>query len=72
MFKTHNGFSQISFLDIFHKYNKNNFYSLRSQIDFHIPRINTALKAVESVRYFGPVTIFLSIIMPLLKTKSSK
>ena len=49
MFKIHQGFSQISFLD------ENNFYSLRSQPDFQIPRINTTLKGVESVRYLGPV-----------------
>ena len=25
MFKIHNGFSQVSFLDLFHNYNENNF-----------------------------------------------
>ena len=54
MFKTHHGFSHISFLDLFHNYNYN-FYSLRSQLDFQIPRINTTLKRTESVRYFGPI-----------------
>ena len=49
MFKIHQGFSQISFLD------ENNFYSLRSQPDFQIPRIKTSLKGAESVRYLGPV-----------------
>ena len=49
MFKIHQGFSQISFLD------ENNFYSLRSQPDFQIPRINTILKGAESVQYLGPV-----------------
>ena len=38
MFKINQGFSQISFLD------ENNFYSLRSQPDFQIARINTTLK----------------------------
>ena len=51
MFKTHHGFSQVSFLDLFHNYNYN-FYSLRSQLDF---QINTTLKRTESVRYFGPI-----------------
>ena len=50
MFKIHQGFSQVSFLD------ENNFYSLRSQPDYQIPRINTTLKGAESVRYLGPVT----------------
>ena len=45
--KISNGFSQVSFLDLFHNYNENNFYSLRSQPDFQIPRINTALKGIE-------------------------
>ena len=49
IFKIHQGFSQISFLD------ENNFYSLRSQPDFQIPRIKTSLKGAESVRYLGPV-----------------
>ena len=49
MFKIHQGFSQISFMD------KNNFYSLRSKSDFQIPRISTTLKGTESVRHFGPV-----------------
>ena len=55
MFKILNGFSQVFFLDIFHNYNENNFYSLRSQTDFQIPRINAILKGIEAVRYFGPV-----------------
>ena len=55
MFKIHNGFSQVSFLDLFHNYNENYFYSLRSQPDFQIPSINTILKGIETVRYFGPV-----------------
>ena len=45
--KISNGFSQVSFLDLFHNYNENNFYSLRPQPDFQIPRINTALKGIE-------------------------
>ena len=49
MFKIHQEFSQISFLD------GNNFYSLRSQPDFQIPRINTTLKGAESAQYLGPV-----------------
>ena len=49
MFKFHQGFSQISSLD------ENDFYSLRSQPDFQIPRININLKGAESVRYLGPV-----------------
>ena len=31
MFKIHHGFSRVSFLDLFHNYNENNFYSFRSQ-----------------------------------------
>ena len=49
MFQICQGFSQFSFLD------ENNFYSLRSQPDFQIPRINTNLKGAESVRYLRPV-----------------
>ena len=55
MFKIHNEFSQVSFLDFFHNYNENNFYRLRSQPDFLIPRINSTLKGIESVQNFGPV-----------------
>ena len=44
VFKTHHGFSQVSFLDLFHNYNGNNFYSLRSKSEFQIPVINTTLK----------------------------
>ena len=55
MFKIHNGFSQVLFLDFFHNYYENGFYSLRSQPDFQIPRINTTLKGIESVQYFEPV-----------------
>ena len=47
MLKIHHGFSQVSFLDLLHNYNENNFYSLRSQHDFHIPRINITLKGTE-------------------------
>ena len=54
MSKIHYGFSQVSFLDLLHNYDYN-FYSLRFQPDFQIPRINTTLKGTESVRYFGPV-----------------
>ena len=54
MFKIHHGFSQVYFLDLFHNYTYN-FYSLLSQPDFQIPRINTTLKGKESVRYFGPI-----------------
>ena len=56
MFKDHHEFSQVSFLDLFHNYNENNFYSLWSQPDFPIPRINTTLKGTEPIRYFGPVS----------------
>ena len=49
MFKIHQGFSQISFLD------ENNFYSLRPQPDYQVPGINTNLKGAESVQYLGPV-----------------
>ena len=49
MLKIRQGFSQITFLD------ENNFYGLWSQPDSQIPRINTALKGAESVRYLGPV-----------------
>ena len=55
MFKIHHGFSQVSFLDLLHNYNENNFYSLWSQPDFPIPSINTTLKGTEPIRYFGPV-----------------
>ena len=55
MFKIHNGFSKVSFPEFFHFYNKNNSYSLRSQSDFRITRINTTLKGTEPARYFGPV-----------------
>ena len=34
MFKIHHGFSQVSFLDLLHKYDENNFYSLRSHTAF--------------------------------------
>ena len=33
---------------------KINFYCLQSQPNFQIPRINTTLEGLESVRYFGP------------------
>ena len=33
MFNFHHGFSRVSFLDLFHNYNENNFYSFRSQPD---------------------------------------
>ena len=33
MLKIHHGFSQVSFLDLFHNHNERNFYSLRSQPD---------------------------------------
>ena len=55
MFKIHHGFSQVSCLNLFHNYNENNFYSLRSQPDFQIPRTGTTLRGTDSVRYFGPV-----------------
>ena len=55
MFKIQHGFSQFTFLDLFHNYDENNFYSLSSQPDFQIPRINTILKGTEPVRYFRPV-----------------
>ena len=55
MLKIHQGFSQVFFLDLSHNYNENNFYSLRFQPDFQIPRINTTLKGTESVRYLEPV-----------------
>ena len=55
MFKIHHGFSQVSFLDLLHNYYENNFYSLWSQPDFQIPRINTNLKGTESVTNFGPI-----------------
>ena len=44
MFKIYNGFSQTSFPDLFHGYNGNNFYTLRSQPGFQIPRIKEATK----------------------------
>ena len=31
MFKIHHGFLRVFFLDLLHNYNKNNFYSFRSQ-----------------------------------------
>ena len=57
MFKIHNGFSQVSFLDLLHNYHKNNVHDLRSQPDFQIAnlQINITLKRIESVRYFGAV-----------------
>ena len=55
MLKIHQGFAQVFFLDLSHNYNENNFYSLRFQQDFQIPRINTTLKGTESVRYLEPV-----------------
>ena len=33
MFKIHDGFSKVSFLDLFYNYIENNFYSFRSQPD---------------------------------------
>ena len=67
MFKTHNGFLQVFFLDLFHYYTENNFYSLRSQRGFQISRINITLKGKESERYFGTV---IWIILKRLKQKS--
>ena len=55
MFKIDKEFLQVSSLVFFHKYNENNVYCLLSQPDLHIPRINTTLKDIESVQYFGPV-----------------
>ena len=55
MFKIHHEFSQVSFLDLFHNYNENNLYSLRSQHGFQIPRINVTLKGTESAQFFGTV-----------------
>ena len=40
---------------MFHNYNENNLDSLQSQPDLQIPRINTSLKGIESVRYFRAV-----------------
>ena len=51
MFTIHHGFSQVSFLDLFHNYN---FYSLQSQSDFQIPRINFEKNRVCMI-IFGPV-----------------
>lgn len=53
MLKTHNEFSQVSFLDFFHNHNKNNLYGLRSQPDF--PRISTTFKGIEFVRHIRSV-----------------
>ena len=50
----YHGFSKASFLDLFHNYIYN-FYSLRSQPNFQIARINITLKGSESVRYFRPI-----------------
>ena len=55
MFKIHNEFLQFSFLVFFHNYNENNVHCLLSQPDLHTPRINTTLKDIGSVQYFGPV-----------------
>ena len=52
LFKIHNGYSQVSFLDFLHNYNENSSYNLQFQPDFQIPRINTALKGIKSVQYF--------------------
>ena len=51
MFTIHHGFSQVSFLDLFHNYN---FYSLQSQSDFQIPRINFEKNRVCTIT-LGPV-----------------
>ena len=73
MFKVHNGFSQVFFLDLFHNYDKNNVHNLRSQPDFQIAnfQIKTTLKIIECVRYFGAViwnNIFVEIrILKILK-----
>ena len=45
-------FSKVSFLDLFHNFNENKFYRLRSQSAFQLPKINTTLKGIEFVRYF--------------------
>ena len=55
MFKIHHRFSQVSFLNLLHNYYENNFYSLWSQPDFPIPRINTTLNGTEPVQNFGPI-----------------
>ena len=55
MFKIHHGFLQVSYLDLLHNYDENNFYSLWSQSDFPISRIDIILKGTEPIRYFGPV-----------------
>ena len=55
MFKIHQGFSQVFFLELYHNYNENNFYSLLSQPNCQVPRINTTLKGTEYVRYLQSV-----------------
>ena len=54
-------FSKVSFLDLFHNFNENNFYRLRSQPAFQLPKINTTLKGIESVRYFVRNSISIEI-----------
>ena len=48
MLTIHHGFSQVSFLDFFHNYNYN-FYSLQSQSDFQVPRINFEKNRVRTI-----------------------
>ena len=48
MFTIHHGFSQVSFPDLFHNYDYN-FYSLQSQSDFQIPRINFEKNRVRMI-----------------------
>ena len=69
MFKIHLGFSKVSCLNLFHNCDENNFYSLRSQPDFQIPRTNTTSKGTESVRYFGAVIFQLKIFKILTHLK---
>ena len=44
-------------------------YSLRSQPVFQIARINTTLKGIESVRYYGPV-IWKNIVIEMRSIKN--
>ena len=72
MFKIHNGFSQVSFLNFFHNYNENNFYSLPSRPDFQISRINNTLKETESIRYFGTIFLLKYKVLKILKHLQQK
>ena len=53
MYKIKHNSSESCLKDLFNVVNGN--YNLRSQSDFGIPAINTALYGANSIRYFGSV-----------------